>query len=87
MATEPIISSSGLKPLTGTPAEREPKKDAPPPDLGPGKTEAMEVELIDRVEVSAAARQMAKVVADNRPKLQLSPQQLHSITTGRQSDV
>ncbi len=83
MATEPIISSSGMKPLTSYPAERERKKDAPPPELGPGKTEAMEVELIDRVEVSTAARQMAKAVADHGPKLQLSPQQLQSISTGR----
>ena len=83
MATEPMISSGGLKPLTSTPEEREHKKDAPPPELGRSKTRARVVEVIDRVEVSAAARQMAKVVADNRPKLQLSPQQLHSITTGR----
>lgn len=83
MATEPINSNSAVKQLKSLPAERERAKDAAPPELGPGKIEAMEVELIDRVEVSTAARQMAKAVADNRPKLQLSPQQLQSITTGR----
>ena len=83
MATEPINSNSAVKQLKSLQAERERAKDAAAPVLGPGKIEAMEVEPIDRVEVSTAARQMAKAVADNRPKLQLSPQQLQSITTGR----
>lgn len=86
MATEPIISSSGIKTTTSSPAsakEGQRRKEAPPLESEPVKTGAKDVEPIDRVEVSTAARQMAKAVADDRPKLQLSPQQLRSITTGR----
>ncbi len=42
---------------------------------------------IDRVEVSTAARELAKVVTDTQPRLQLSQQQLKKMSTGREGDT
>jgi hypothetical protein len=42
---------------------------------------------IDRIEVSTAARELAKVVTDPQPHLQLSQQQLKKMSTGREGDT
>ena len=87
MATEPITPSGGTMPSFDRErsAAQAKRTQADPKDRAVEQPVARaEIEPpVDRVEVSTAARELAKVVTDPQPHLQLSQQQLKRMSTGR----
>ena len=86
MATEPITASGGVSPshdrrgstVQKKQAGREPAGAA----VGGAILQSQSDPPVDRIEVSNAARELARAVTDRQPSLQLSPQQLRTIATG-----
>ncbi len=86
MATEITTSSGGSALSSDAPEPAAQTKKAQVDREGRARQRPQarqEAEPVDRIEVSTAAREMAKVVTDQEPRLQLSPRQLRKIATGR----
>lgn len=89
MATEPISPSgsgsarASFDTQKSAGAEKRTKVDPKGRVIGRPVAQAKTEPPIDRVEVSTAARALAKVVTDPQPHLQLSQQQLKTMSTGR----
>ena len=86
MATEIITSSGGPAPSSDATEPTAQTRTAQVDRQGRASQRPQarqEAEPVDRIEVSTAARELAKVVTDQEPRLRLSPQQLRKIATGR----
>lgn len=90
MATQPVTTSGGTMPSFDTQRAPADAKLTRVERVGRAMEQPVarsEAEPpIDRVEVSTAARELARVITDPQPRLQLSQQQLKRMSTGREGN-